>query len=225
MDAPAPADRRKLLFRVGLALVVLAALGLFLVKGVHFFALVDRLISGVTSLGPWAFFTAMALLPAVGAPTLAFTLIAGTAFAPQMGMANVVWAGMAASVINLAITYWLARWVIRRWLGLLLVKLGYPLPQVDESDSTDLIVILRVTPGVPFCIQNYLLGLAEVPAGRYFLISCLAALPQTAACIVFGDALRHGKSRMILVAVCLIVALVAATHFLRRHYGQKKMPA
>ena len=225
MDAPAPANRRKLLFRVGLLLAVAAAAGIFLLKGVHLLFWIDRLTAWVSGLGPWAFFTAMALLPAVGAPTLGFTLIAGTAFAPQMGMANVVLAGMAATAINLALTYWLARWVIRRWLEILLIKLGYKLPQVDEADSTDLIVILRVTPGVPFCIQNYLLGLAEVPAGRYFLISCLAALPQTAACIIFGDALRHGKSRMILIAVCLIVALVAATHFLRRHYGQKKMPA
>jgi uncharacterized membrane protein YdjX (TVP38/TMEM64 family) len=37
--------------------------------------------------------------------------------------------------------------------------------------------ILRVTPGVPLCIQNYLLGLAGVKFARYLLLS----LPAQAA--------------------------------------------
>jgi hypothetical protein len=63
----------------------------------------------------------------------------------------------------------------------------------------------------------------DAPAGPYFLISCLAAVSNTAAFIIFGEALVHGKGRTILVAFSLIVALVAATHFLRRHYGRRKL--
>jgi uncharacterized membrane protein YdjX (TVP38/TMEM64 family) len=84
---------------------------------------------------------------------------------------------------------------------------------------------LRVTPGFPFCIQNYLLGLVNAPFARYFLISCLTIIPNNAAFIIFGDALLHGKGRAIATGLCLIIALVAATHFLRRHYGRRKLAA
>ena len=172
MPALPPAARKKLLLKLGVAGVVAAAVVVFLLKGVHFFALLDRVVAIVSGLGPGIFFAALAILPSVGAPTLAFTLIAGSAFGERMGMTGVVLAGMAATAANLALSYWLARWILRRWVALLLERLGYRMPQVERADSTDLIVILRVTPGIPFVVQNYLLGLADAPPARYFLISC-----------------------------------------------------
>jgi len=225
MPAAASPDRRKLLFRLGVGAVVLAAVAVFLLKGVHFLALVGKVVAVVSGLGPWVFFTAMALLPAVGAPTLAFTLIAGSAFGERMGMTGVVAAGIAATVVNLSLTYWLARWIFRRWVALLLGRLGYKMPQVDRADSTDLIVIFRVTPGIPFFVQNYLLGLADAPVGRYFAISCMLTAPQCAAFIVFGNALLHGRGERIFVTLLLVVALTAATHLVRRHYGRRKAAA
>jgi uncharacterized membrane protein YdjX (TVP38/TMEM64 family) len=90
---------------------------------------------------------------------------------------------------------------------------------------TDLIVVLRVTPGVPFFVQNYILGLADAPFGKFLGISCAAAWPYTAAFIVFGDALHHGRAKLIIEGVLVLVALTAATHFVRRHYGRKKAAA
>src|SRR5258705_2504519 len=48
-----------------------------------------------------------------------------------------------------------------------LFRSGYKLPEVAAGDATDLIVLVRVTPGVPFPVQNYLLGLAQVPVVKY----------------------------------------------------------
>ncbi len=222
MPPLAPPNRKKLLLRVALALVVAAALGIFLLKGVHVQELVLQAVSFVTRLGPWAFFTAMAVLPAFGAPNSAFTLIAGSAFAPGMGMTNVVLAGTAALVANMALTYWLARFVFRKWLARLLEKLGYKLPKVDRADMTDLIVILRTTTGIPACVQNYTLGLVDAPVGQYFLVSCICAIPGNAAYIIFGEALLNGRGGTVLLAFSLIVAVAAATQLLRRHYGKKK---
>jgi uncharacterized membrane protein YdjX (TVP38/TMEM64 family) len=192
---------------------------------VHVLALIDQVVHFVTGLGPWVFFTAMALMPALGAPTLGFTLVAGSAFGERLGMVGVVLAVNAAMTVNLALTYWLARWVVRDRLARLLHRLGYKLPQVDAGDITDLIVILRVTPGVPFFVQNYLLGLANAPVARYFILSCLFVWPNNTAFTIFGDALLHGRGQRIFIAVLLIIALVAATHMLRRHYGRRKAAA
>jgi uncharacterized membrane protein YdjX (TVP38/TMEM64 family) len=86
----------------------------------------------------------------------------------------------------------------------------------------DLIVLLRVTPGVPFPVQNYLLGLAGVPFGKYLLVSSLIQCPINAAFILFGDALLQGRGKMALIGLSVILALTAGTHLLRKHYGKKR---
>jgi uncharacterized membrane protein YdjX (TVP38/TMEM64 family) len=186
---------------------------------------VERGLDAIRGAGPWVFFVAMALLPAIAVPMLTFSLTAGSAFGGQMGMGGVVAAGLAAVTINLALTYWLARRALRPWLARLIARLGYRLPQVDGADMTDLIVLLRVTPGIPFFAQNYLLGLADVPVVSYLVISCVISWAYTAAFIVFGDALLHGRGRAGLVALSLLLALSAAAHLARRHYARKKASA
>ena len=188
-------------------------------------ALSDHLVAILAAAGPLAFFGAMALLPAAGVPMIVFSLTAGPAFAPSLGMGTVVAAGLTALTVNLLLTYWLARRALRPLLTRLLARLGHQVPRVEAADMTDLIVVLRVTPGLPFFAQNYILGLADAPFGKFLWISCLSSWTYTAAIIVFGDALRHGEAKLIMEAVLVLVALTAATHFVRRHYGKKKAAA
>jgi uncharacterized membrane protein YdjX (TVP38/TMEM64 family) len=187
--------------------------------------LVERIMTVVRGAGPLAFFTAMALLPALGAPMLAFTLTVGSLFAERMGMTTVVMLSLVANVVNFVVTYFLARRVLRPPLEWLIARLGYKLPQIEAGDASDLAIILRVTPGIPLCVQNYLLGLANVPFGKYLMWSCILSLPQTAGFVLFGDALLHGKGGMLLTGGLLLVAAMAIAHFLRRHYSRQKTPA
>jgi uncharacterized membrane protein YdjX (TVP38/TMEM64 family) len=207
-----------------LAAVVAVAAALIL-HGGSLLGLARRGIDEIRGAGPWAFYAAMATLPAAGVPMLAFSLTAVSAFGPQMGVGGVVAAGLAAVAINLALTYWLARRALRPLLARILERLGYRMPVVGGSDMTDLIVLLRVTPGLPFFAQNYLLGLANAPVGPYLAISCAITFAQTAAFMLFGDALLHGRGRAGVLALSLLLALSAATHLLRRHYGRKAKPA
>ncbi|HVT73968.1 MAG TPA: VTT domain-containing protein [Lacunisphaera sp.] len=186
---------------------------------------INRGVAMISAAGPVAFFTAMALAPALGVPSLTFILPAGPAFADRLGMTNVILLSMLAITVNYVFAYWLARQALRPLLEKLVVRLGYELPKVDAGDTTDMILILRLTPGIPFCVQNYLLGLAEVPFGKFFLWSFVLCMPQNAAFILFGDALLHGKGKMLLYAGGAIVAIVSGTHLLRRHYGRKRSAA
>jgi uncharacterized membrane protein YdjX (TVP38/TMEM64 family) len=134
----------------------------------------------------------------------------------------VVALAIAAITFNLVMTYVLARWVLRPWLEKLMTRLGYALPKIEAGDLTDLTIIVRVTPGTPFFVQNYLLGLANVPFGKYLLISCVVQAIYTPAFVLFGDALLHGRGRMALLAASLLVVAVVATHWARKHYGKKE---
>lgn len=217
-----PADRKKLFLKLAVAAAALAVIAGILLRGTNLRALLSPGMELVRGAGPWTFFIAMALLPALAVPMLTFSLTAGPLFGERMGLGAVVAAGLAAATVNLLLTYWLARRALRPWLSRMLDRLGYRLPQLDSADLTDLIVILRVTPGIPFFAQNYLLGMAGAPAGRYVVISCLVIWTYMAGFIVFGDALLHGRGRMVILAVSLLAAAAAATHLARRHYAGKK---
>lgn len=222
MPPATPADRRRLLLKlavVAAALIVVAGIAL---RGTDIRTLLAPGMALIRGAGPWSFFIAMALLPAAGVPMLTFSLTAGPIFGERLGLGGAVAAGLAAATVNLLLTYWLARRALRPWLTRILERLGYRMPDLDSADLTDLIVIVRVTPGIPFFAQNYMLGLAGAPAGRYVAISCVVVWSYTAGFIVFGDALLHGKGRMALVAVSLLVAAAAATHLARHHYANRK---
>ena len=185
----------------------------------------ERLMLAVRSAGPLAYFSAMAIFPGLGAPMLAFSLPVGTIFGPTLGMPLVVFWSLVATLVNMTLTYALARRGLRPILDAMVKRLGYKLPAVESGDLTDLIVILRLTPGIPFLVQNYLLGLADVPVGRYLVVSSLFVLPQAVAFVLFGNALMTGQGKLILAAVGLLVAIAAGTHLLRRHYGAKRKAA
>lgn len=215
---------RALVIRLAAAALLLLVVGVMVVRGLDLKALLKQGIDALSAAGPTAFFLAMALLPALGVPQLVFALTGGSAFGEKLGMPLVLALSMAALTANLILTYLLARRALRPLLEKLVTRLGYPLPQVESGDAADLIVILRVTPGIPFFVQNYLLGLAEVPFGKYVAISCAIAWPLNFAFILFGDALLHGKGKVALISLSLLLALSAATHLVRKHYGRKANP-
>lgn len=175
--------------------------------------------------GPGVFFAAMALLPIAGVPMSPFALSAGPLFGEQLGTPAILLLGIAAITFNLTVAYWLARRWLRPPLARLVERLGYRLPEVERGDATDLIVLLRVTPGPPFFVQNYLLGLAEVPFGRYLAISCAVQWSFNIAFMLFGDAVSQGRGKVAIMALGLLAALVVGTHLVRKHLGRKKAGA
>ena len=219
----APGDRKALRARLAAAVAALMIVGVVaLLHRQQLLALVGRAMDLIAACGPWVFFGAMAVLPGLGVPSTFFTLTAGSAFGARLGMPAVIAAGVLATTLNIAATYVLARWVLRDWLQRLMVRLGYKLPEVGQGDATDLVIILRVTPGIPLFVQNYLLGLAAVHAGRYFFWSLLISWPTTAAYLWFGDSLLHGKGKATITSLGLIVLLAALTQLVRRHYAGRK---
>lgn len=214
---------------VGGVLVVIAAVVLYLVglrtaldEGLRIKAAV---VAFMSELGPVVFFSLMAVLPGLGIPNSIFALTAGPVFGERLGLPVVTLLGLTAITVNLTLTYLLARRWLRPVCGRLLERFGYKLPAVESGDVTDLIVLIRVTPVLPFFVQNYLLGLANVPFVRYLFISVAIQGSINVGFILFGDALNQGRGGMALTAVLLIATLAVGTHLLRKHYGKKKAPA
>ena len=184
--------------------------------------LVDRVKEWSRTVGPFPFFAAMALLPAAGFPIMVFSLSAGVFMVPQIGLGWAIVGVLLSLGINISLTYWLARYALRPLLEGLIRKLGYSLPQVAKEDHLSLTLLCRITPGPPFFVQNYLLGLAEVPFGTYLWVSWAIAATYSVALVVFGDSLMQGSGKVVFFAVSVFIALTVGIKWLRRRYSQKK---
>jgi uncharacterized membrane protein YdjX (TVP38/TMEM64 family) len=184
--------------------------------------LVERVKEWSRTVGPFPFFAAMSLLPAAGFPISVFSLMAGVFMVPQIGLGWAIVGVLLSLGINMALTYWLARYALRPLLEGLIRKLGYGLPQVAQENRLGLTLLCRITPGLPFFAQNYLLGLGEVPFWTYLWISWLIQGAYGVAMVVFGDSLMQGNGKVVFLAVSILVAITVAIKWVRRRFAQKK---
>lgn len=215
--------------RSPLKLIAVVALllgaGALLALGVDVKGWVERGLALIRGAGPVVYFLCMAIVPAAPVPFSFFLLPVVSLFGGQIGVPLVIVFALAATTANMALTYALARWLLRPLLARLIAWLGYKIPAVETGDETDLIIIMRVTPGIPACVQNYILGLAQVAFVRFLLLSCAASWPQCVGIMLFGDALLHGKGKLAFYSISLLLALAMGTHFVRRHYARaRKQP-
>ncbi len=221
---PTPAQKKALLIKLAAVAFVLLAGAVLVLRGLDVRALFDDTLRLMREVGPWAFFAAMAVLPAAGFPLSPFWLSAGPVFGPELGLPLVIALAGTSLLVNLALTYWLARYAFRPVLVWLVRKLGYELPQVAVADQVEVTVLLRVTPGSPYFIQGYLLGLAEIPFKTYLLISWIISMVYGVAFIFFGDSLAQGRGKLALLAFGAVVALAVGFRFLRKRMLKRKAP-
>jgi len=216
-------QRRKLpvgkLLLAGIGLGVLAFLVL---RELDVVALKDGLIGTIRAAGPWVFFSAMAVLPALGAPMMAFTIPAGEAFAAQMGMAGVIAVALAVVTVNLAFAYWVARYALRPLLTTLIQRYGYKIPRVTPANALNIALVVRFTPGPPYFLQCFVLGIAEVPFRLYMLVSFLALVPWVVGAIILGRGLFSGNFRAAAIGAGLLVVAVVAVQWVRKKYFSRE---
>ena len=179
-------------------------------------------LAAVRNLGPVWFFVAFAVLPAIGCPLTLFMLAVGPTFVPQLGLATVIVLTATSLAVNLALSYWLARYAARPLIEAILRRLGYSMPEVARGDHLSLIIFLRYMPGPPHLVQCYLLGLAKVHFGIYMLVSFVTCMAWALAFILFGDAIMHGQTKTVIMAVFLIIALITVTLWLRKRISSKR---
>jgi uncharacterized membrane protein YdjX (TVP38/TMEM64 family) len=220
-----PTKRRfktSLLIALGAMAVVVVVAGYFVLRGMDLRGFFNEAMERVRTAGPLAFFAAMGVLPAVGAPILAFILMAGPAFEPQLGRGGVLAACAVSNLLSLSVGYWLARRWLRPWLQKFVVRSGHKVPQVAPADQFEVTLLLRITPGPPFFLQNFLLGLAEIPFLRYLAVSWTVIMMHTTGLVIFGGALTNGKGGEAVLGISLFVAALLIIHILRRHYAKRR---
>jgi uncharacterized membrane protein YdjX (TVP38/TMEM64 family) len=188
-------------------------------------ATVDAVVAGLREAGPGIFFVAMAVLPAVGFPLLAFTLSAGPVFGPTLGIGWVIGWSLTAVVANLLLTYWLATRALRPVVSWLLAYFDFHLPELGAGGAWPITLIVRVTPGPPFWVQSYLLGLIRVPLVPYLVVSTVVMAGFIVALVCGGAAIADGNGRLGFAAAGLLVGFLAALQLVRQRMARRKAAA
>ena len=219
----APVEKKKLpLVKLAVVAVVLLVGAALVLRGVDLAALKDRAFAFVRELGPGVFFGAMLILPAFGVPMSLFTIPAGEAFAPRMGLGVVIAIALVVLAVNLALTYWVSRYALRPLMTGLIKRYGYSVPKVTPENALTVTLGVRLTPGPPYALQGYLLGLAEVPFGLYMWVSWLVQGAWGVGFIVLGQGIMNGNIALVAKGVGVLVVVVAVVQVLRKRIARRE---
>jgi uncharacterized membrane protein YdjX (TVP38/TMEM64 family) len=150
----------------------------------------ERFAEGVARLGAWApvgFIAGYVLATVLLAPASVLTLAAGAVFGLAHGIAYVFVGAMAGAAAAFLVARHLARGAVERRLA------GSPrVAAIDRAVARDgrrIVLLLRLTPVVPFNLLNYALGLSRISFGDY-LVASLGILPGTIVYVYYGTLLR-----------------------------------
>ena len=185
---------------------------------------VSRVEGILRELGPWApiglgvvYILATVLL----APASVLTLAAGALFGLWTGFVTVSLASTTGATFAFLIARYLARTRVERLIA------GRPaLRAIDRAIAEGgwrIVALLRLSPAVPFNIQNYFYGLTPIRLRPYVLASWIAMMPGTFMYVYIGHftgeavGRRSGRSPMewALLVVGLIATVVVTVYITR----------
>lgn len=168
---------------------------------------------------------AIAILPGFGVPVSPFLVLCG-ALTAKTGSLLYAWLLTSAAMwANAAWTYLFAAGPGRKFAqGFLdrFMKKGMKIPQVE---GFQLAMILRVTPGVPFPVQNYLLGVVGVGAKVYWSVTIPVLSLWAFGFVVFGEGLLEGDGKLVVTGAGFLVAISVVARMVYVRFTKKDKEA
>lgn len=204
-------------------LVLLLALGWILPAREWTIALAER-IRGEGLRGALLFVAIYAVAAIAFVPGSLLTMAAGFAYGPVAGLI----VASPASVLAATAAFVLGRTLLRGWIQRKIARspTGRALDRAIAGNSFKLILLLRLSPAIPYNVLNYALGLSNVSLGRYVAASFLGMLPGAWLYVYLGslartaagldEAGRSGGPQRVLLAVIGLAATVAAVVLITR---------
>lgn len=172
---------------------------------------------------PLLLWLALAILPGLPFPSSPLLVLAGVVWRehPALGCGIC----LIATAVNMSWTYALAagpaQVVASRWIS----RWQHRLPQLPTVSSTQALLVLRLTPGVPFFLQNYLLGYLRVPYGRYLIGSLACNAPMACGFVLTGAGVASGAWKPMLSGIGLIVTTAIAVKIIRQLLRKRRTPS
>lgn len=126
------------------------------------------------------------------------------------------WIGVS---INIIISYFVAR-RFGEFIRGKLEKRGINVPEIPQTYQCELIFLLRMIPGNPISVQNYMLGLANVEFVKYIIVSIPIHMLHSFAYIYFGDGIFTGEVAPLVSGALFLAMLAIIARVLKRIYDK-----
>lgn len=167
---------------------------------------VELLLQELRSLGPALFFTVFALVISFGVPPTPFLLTAGAAFSPKINVVGFV----IGYTISLAIAYGFASRLFKARLDSFMEGKFPFLAATLQKNAVITTLVVRLTPGFPYVLQNcFLVSICRnFPA--FLLVSLPPLLFMSFIFAYAGKSLIEGRYPVLvgLIAFVLLVGMV-----------------
>lgn len=102
-----------------------------------------------------------------------------------------------------------------------LSKRGINVPKIPRYEQYEFTFLMRMIPGNPLVVQNYVLGLADIPFDRYLLVSVPLQFLQIAAYVYFGESVFEGECSKIILGLSVLSVMAIVAAMLKKAYGRK----
>ncbi len=169
--------------------------------------------------GPVVFTAAFVVRPFVFFPSTLLFLAGGLAFGVTRGTIYAALGGTLGAVVGFAIARTLGRDFVQMQLGDMRDVLRH------DRWSAGLVFLLNIVPIVPMTLINYGAGLSGMAVLPFTVAVAAGLTPRALAYSFFGNSLLNMHSRMFLLALAILTALVVVPLSIRRYLGDRPSAA
>ena len=184
--------------------------------------LLKQQVTDYGALHPGLLFAGLVVLPAFGFPASALLLFAGIVWGSNPASCAIA---LGAILLNIIGTHCFAAGPGKKLISRFLGERLKPWERFSAADHSKVTWLVRVTPGIPLFVQNYLLGFLGIPLRQ----SLLVALPITGlyVCgfVLTGGAIFDGTWGLAITGVCLVAAAGFAARLMRKNCPVSDTPA
>ena len=162
---------------------------------------------------------AIAILPIVFLPVTPVYIVASARCADESYLTVLLYCWLGAA-INIAVSYFIARRfgdVLRRRLE----RRSIHIPVIPDYEQYEFILLLRLIPGNPLTVQNYVLGGANVDFSKYIIASIPIQFIQVAAYVYFGEGIFDGMLSKFILGTSFLFVLAIIARMVDKRFGHK----
>ncbi|MEN9975480.1 MAG: hypothetical protein RLZZ282_1486 [Verrucomicrobiota bacterium] len=170
---------------------------------------------------PCWLFAGLVVLPGLPVPTSALLFLAGTVWGDRPVVACALC--LVAMALNMTWTYWVAarpgRRVVEKWLAATALRV----PDLPQGNPLRMILVLRLTPGLPLFVQNYVLGFFRVPFRLYLPVSMGCTGVIASGIVLSGAGVAKGSVTPAVTGVALVALGWLAVQMIRKRLERKRL--
>ena len=166
---------------------------------------------------PLLFFSAFIVATFLPMPVVGFYFAAGIVYGIAPALA---WIAGSLVVSNLML-HFASKSFLRPTLESLVARRGHHIPRFDSPlDEVLFITLIRLTPGVPYFVQNVILAVADLDLMRFVFLSVALQMIYVTGFVVLGRSALDGRLGWVVGGIALLVAVTVGARWLAKRRGR-----